>query len=310
MLVSGSALILLGRIGGRILLKSFDANTNSMTIIEALRQDGGVVVCNLASGRQIDAVAAELRPELNRFGEGQRTDFSGSKTLRCYGVLRYAPSASCLIAHPLVLDVADAILLPSCADYQIGSMTGIEIFPGENEQQLHRDDTPYPICVAGFELQIGVMWSLTDFTAENGATRVVPGSHRFLRAWHRPDLSRVAQAVMPKGSALFYLGSTWHGGGANRSTLPRTGLINTYSLGWLRPENSNTLEVPPDIAMRYDETVRRLLGYAAHSDGQDRLGTYHGDDSVWVRTARKGTEAVLRGQVPPAIDSRTDSRTP
>ena len=290
-----------------MLLKSFDANTSLTTIIEALRQDGGVVVCNLASGKLIDAVAGELRSELSRFGQDQRTDFSGSKTLRCYGVLRYAPSASYLIAHPMVLDVADAILLPSCADYQIGSMTGIEILPGETDQQLHRDDTPYPICLAGFELQIGVMWALCDFTVENGATRVVPGSHRFLRAWHRPDLTQVAQAVMPKGSVLFYLGSTWHGGGANRSESPRTGLINTYSLGWLRPENSNTLEVPPDMAARYDETVRRLLGYAAHADGQDRLGTYHGNDPVWVRRARSGTEAGMRGQVPPPTDSRTQS---
>jgi ectoine hydroxylase-related dioxygenase (phytanoyl-CoA dioxygenase family) len=186
-------------------------------------------------------------------------------------------------------------------------MTGIEILPGETDQQLHRDDTPYPICLAGFELQIGVMWALCDFTVENGATRVVPGSHRFLRAWHRPDLSQVAQAVMPKGSALFYLGSTWHGGGANRGESPRTGLINTYSLGWLRPENSNTLEVPPEMAARYDETVRRLLGYAAHADGQDRLGTYHGNDPVWVRSARSGTEAGMRGQVPPPTDSRTQS---
>jgi len=290
-----------------MLLKSFDANTSSTTIIEALRQDGGVVVCNLVSGKLIDVVAAELRSELRRFSQGQRTDFSGRKTLRCFGVLRYAPSASPLIAHPVVLDVADAILLPYCADYQLGSMTGIEILPGETDQQLHRDDTPYPICMAGFELQIGVMWAVSDFTAENGATRVVPGSHRFLRAWHRPDLSHVARAVMPKGSALFYLGSTWHGGGENRSESARTGLINTYSLGWLRPESSNTLEVPPDIAARYDETVRRLLGYAAHGDGQDRLGNYHGSDSVWVRKARKGTEAAVRGQVPPPTDSRTQS---
>ena len=290
-----------------MLLKSFDANTSSTTIIEALRQDGGVVVCNLVSGKLVDAVAAELRAELSRFGQGQRTDFSGRKTLRCHGVLRYAPNASPLIAHPVVLDVADAILLPSCADYQLGSMTGIEILPGETDQQLHRDDTPYPIQVAGLELQIGVMWALNDFTAENGATRVVPGSHRFLRAWHRPDLSHVDQAVMPKGSALFYLGSTWHGGGENRSESPRTGLINTYSLGWLRPENNNTLEVSPDIAARYDETVRRLLGYAAHGDGQDRLGNYHGSDPVWVTKARKGTEAAVRGQVPPPTDSRTQS---
>jgi ectoine hydroxylase-related dioxygenase (phytanoyl-CoA dioxygenase family) len=217
-------------------------------------------------------------------------------------VLRYAPSSVELIAHSLVLAVADAILLPACAEYQIGSTTGIEILPGESDQQLHRDDTPYPLQVAGLELQIGVMWSFNDFTTENGATRVVPGSHRYLRAWHRPDLSRWASAVMPKGSALFYLGSTWHGGGANRSASPRTGLINTYCLGWLRAEENHYLEVPPSIARQYGARVRRLLGYTTHGSGHDQLGYFGGADPVWVRPDE--ADAVARGQIPGSADLR------
>jgi len=243
-----------------------------------------------------------LRSSLDEFDESQRTGFSGPKTLRCGGVLRYAPRCAELIAHPMVLSVADAILLPSCADYQLGSTTGIEILPGESEQQLHRDDTPYPIQVAGFELQIGVMWSFNDFTAENGATRLVPGSHRFLRAWHRTDLTRSAPAVMPKGSALFYLGSTWHGGGANRTHSARAGLINTYCLGWLRSEENHCLEVPPPVARRYDARVRRLLGYTTHGAGHDQLGYYGGNDPVWVQ--QNEAEAAARGQLPGSVDLR------
>jgi ectoine hydroxylase-related dioxygenase (phytanoyl-CoA dioxygenase family) len=288
-----------------MLLKSFDANTSSAAVIDVLRRDGGVIIRELAAINLIDACAAELRSALNEFDESQRTDFSGAKTLRCSGVLRYAPSCAELIAHKLVLDVADAILLPSCAEYQIGSTTGIAILPGESDQQLHRDDTPYPIQVAGLELQIGVMWAFDDFTAENGATRVVTGSHRFLRAWHRPDLTRWANAVMPKGSALFYLGSTWHGGGANRSHSPRTGLINTYCLGWLRSEENHFLEVPPQAARQYNERVRRLLGYTTHGAGHDQLGYYGGNDSVWVR--QNEAEAAARGQVPGNVDVRQPS---
>ena len=288
-----------------MLLKSFDANESPAAVVDVLRRDGGVIVRKLASVNLIDACAAELRPSLNEFDESQRTDFSGSKTLRCSGVLRYAPTCAELIAHRMVLDVADAILLPSCAEYQIGSTTGIEILPGETDQQFHRDDTPYPIQVAGLELQIGVMWAFVDFTAENGATRVVPGSHRFLRAWHRPDLTCWANAVMPKGSALFYLGSTWHGGGANRSHSPRTGLINTYCLGWLRSEENHCLEVPPQVARQYNERVRRLLGYTTHGAGHDQLGYYGGNDTVWVQ--QKEAEAVARGQVPGNADVRHPS---
>jgi len=283
-----------------MLLKSFDANAPSAAVIDILRRDGGVIVRELAPVNLIDACAAGLRSSFDAADESQRTDFNGSKTLRCGAVLRYAPSCAELIAHPLVLDVADAILLPSCAEYQIGSTTGIEILPGESDQQLHRDDTPYPIQVAGLELQIGVMWALDEFTAENGATRVVLGSHRFLRAWHRPDVTRWANAVMPKGSALFYLGSTWHGGGANRSRAPRTGLINTYCLGWLRSEENHCLEVPPQVARQYNARVRRLLGYTSYGAGDDQLGYYGGDDPVWVRHK----EAVARGQVPGNADMR------
>ncbi|MCX7347432.1 MAG: phytanoyl-CoA dioxygenase family protein [Alphaproteobacteria bacterium] len=283
-------------------LKSFKANESPANIIDALRRDGGVIVREVAQVSLVDTVAAELRKELDSFDKS--SDFIGRKTRRCGGVLAYSPSSAKLIAHRLVLDVADAILLPHCAEYQIGSTTGIEILPGESEQQLHRDDSPYPLQLAGFELQIGVMWALCDFTVENGATRVVPGSHRFLRAWHRPDLSSWVPAEMPKGSVLFYMGSTWHGGGANRSSTPRTGLINTYSLGWLRPEVSNTLEVPPAIARKYDERVRRLLGYTTHGTCQDQLGHYRGDDPVWVHRVTGDAEAAARGQVPGISDSR------
>jgi Phytanoyl-CoA dioxygenase (PhyH) len=285
-----------------MLLESFDANVSSAAVVGVLRRDGVVVVRDLAPVDVIDACAAEIRPSLNAFDESQRTDFSGTKTLRCGGVLRYAPSCAALISHQMVLDVADAILLPSCADYQIGSTTGIEILPGESDQQLHRDDTPYPIQIAGLELQIGVMWAFNEFTADNGATRVVPGSHRYLRAWHRPDLTQWANAVMPKGSALFYLGSTWHGGGANRTASPRAGLINTYCLGWLRSEENHCLEVPPPIARQYSKRVRRLLGYTTHGAGHDQLGYYGGRDPVWVM--QDEADAVARGQVPGSADLR------
>ncbi len=291
-----------------MLLESLDAHVPPAAVVDVLRRDGGVIVRDLAPAGLIDACAAELRSSFNEFDESQRTDFSGAKTLRCGGVLRYAPTCAALIAHRMVLDVADTILLPSCAEYQIGSTTGVEILPGESDQQLHRDDTPYPIQIAGLELQIGVMWALNDFTAENGATRIVPGSHRFLRAWHRPDLAHWAQAVMPKGSAVFYLGSTWHGGGANRSHSPRTGLINTYCLGWLRSEENHTLEVPPQRARQYDERVRRLLGYTTHGAGHDQLGYYGGNDPVWVH--QNEAEAAPRGQVPGRADSRPASAEP
>ena len=160
-----------------MVLESFDAQASTAAVVDVLRRDGGVIVRSLAPAGLIDACSVELRPALEEYDQSQRTNFSGSRTLRCGAVLRYAASAAALVAHPYgACRVADAIPpLPSCAEYQIGSTTGIEILPGESDQQLHRDDTPYPIQVAGLELQIGVMWSFNDFTVENGATRGCPG---------------------------------------------------------------------------------------------------------------------------------------
>jgi len=101
-----------------------------------------------------------------------------------------------------------------------------------------------------------------------------------LRSWHKPELPRGEHAVMPKGSAVFYLGSTWHGSGENRSNGARTGLISTYSWGWLRSESNHMLEVPPPIAARFNESILRLLGYTTHGGGEDQLGHYDGTEAV------------------------------
>ncbi len=277
-------------------------------VVEALRRDGAVVVTELAESSLVDAIRAELRPQFDAYGLKACSDFNGSRTLRCWtGLLSSAPSAADLIDHDMVVGVADAILLPHCATYQVGSMTAIEILPGESAQALHRDDSLYPIENAGMELQIGVMWALDDFTAENGGTRVVLGSHRFLRSWHLPGVSDWETAVMPRGSALFYMGSTWHGGGANQSNAPRMGLINTYSLGWLRRESNQYLETPPEVAGRFGPRLRALLGYTPHGSGDDRIGNFRGDCPAWVETPPEPAWRDERGQVGTATDAKAQA---
>ncbi|MEQ8603210.1 MAG: phytanoyl-CoA dioxygenase family protein [Marivibrio sp.] len=279
-------------------VQSFPADAPTAQIVAAMRADGAAIVEDLIDEAAADRVMAELRPALDRAGLAQVSGFNGSRTNRFNGILREAPSAAPLIEHDMVVALADEFLLPHCANYQIGSLTAIEIMPGESEQALHRDDSLYPIQLAGVELQIGVMWSLTDFTAENGGTRVVPGSHRFLRSWHLPDVSNWVSSVMPKGSALFYLGSTWHGGGANNSNAPRAGLINTYSLGWLRQESNQYLECPPEIAKQFSPRLRALLGYTTHGAAEeDRIGVYRGGAvEAWMDDPPEPAWAEDRGQ--------------
>lgn len=291
-----------------VTISYFDKTAHTGSVIEALRRDGAVVVTNVVEAELVDAVLSELRPSLDASGLDTVGDFNGSGTLRASsGVLRIAPSAADLVDHDWVIRVADEILLPHCATYQVGSMSAIEILPGESAQALHRDDSLYPIESPGLELQIGVMWALSDFSEENGGTRVVPRSHRFIRSWHLPDLTNWKTAVMPKGSALFYMGSTWHGGGANDSDAPRAGLINTYSLGWLRQESNQYLEMPPDVAARLRPRLRALLGYTPHGTGDDMIGNFREECPAWVRTPPEPAWREERGQIASAEDANAQA---
>ena len=286
----------------------FETTVEADAIVAAMQRDGAAIVTGLAAPELVDTIRAELRPHLDARGLETESDFNGSRTLRVYSsLLGLAPAAADLVDHDLVIAVANEVLLPHCATYQVGSLTGIEILPGESAQALHRDDSLYPIEVSGLELQIGVMWALDDFTEENGATRVVPKSHRFLRSWHLPGLDGWESAVMPKGSALFYLGSTWHGGGANNSEAPRMGLINTYSLGWLRQEANQYLEMPPEVAQRFNPRLRALLGYTAHGAGDDLIGKFLGECPAWVDTPPDPAWRANRGQVGTATDASAQS---
>ncbi len=263
-------------------LQNFGPTASPAEVAAATLIDGAAIVSELVPVDLVDSVAAELHANLDDFGYRSKRDFSGHNTNRCHHVIEESPSSVTLIGHDMVMNVADAILLPHCESYRIGSITAIEVCPGQTVQNLHRDDCIYPVQLPGMEMLIGCVWALTDFTEQNGATQIVPGSHRHISMGENTDVSNVEQAIMPKGSVLFYLGSTMHGAGANRSDKARMGLINLYSLGWLRQETNQYMSVPLERARALDERMRRLLGYTTHDRLGDRLGKYYGGDTSFI----------------------------
>ncbi len=270
-------------------IESYDHRIKTEDVVAALRRDGAVIVRDQIDTQIADAVRSELREPWDTHGSKDQSPFNGYTTLRVYGVLGISRTSAELVGHPRVMEVADAVLLPHCVNYRIGSLSAIEIHPGEDKQFLHTDDVIYPIRIPGMELQVSAMWALDDFTLENGATRVVLGSHKHKELVPRvPAPEDVAQAVMPKGSVLFYLGTTLHGGGANRSDQPRAGLINTYALGWLRQEENQYLSVPRDVAESYPEQIQRLMGYQGHGR---LLGSYPGSPDGYPEDERPWSNA-------------------
>jgi ectoine hydroxylase-related dioxygenase (phytanoyl-CoA dioxygenase family) len=271
---------------GDKLLKSYEKETSSDVISATLLQDGGVIVLNQAADDLIDRVAQELREPLDAKGHEFENDFNGYKTRRLGGILEWSRSSADLMAHPLALEIADAVLKRHCENYRIGSSTAIEIHPGEEAQILHRDGDFYPISIPGVEFQLQVMWALSDFTVENGATRLVLDRDVLkgvknceTEAFENIDESKVVQAVMPKGSAFYWLQSTIHGGGANKASTPRSGLFVSYSLGWVRQEDNHYLMLPREVVDSYPDQIRRLVGYQSHGK---YLGIYPGDpDGNW-----------------------------
>jgi ectoine hydroxylase-related dioxygenase (phytanoyl-CoA dioxygenase family) len=147
--------------------------------------------------------------------------------------------------------------------YQLSAPVGIEISPGETAQALHTDDGIYPLPRPHGEVVLNSMWALDDFTEENGATRVVPGSQHWTD--RRPDATTPVEiATMPAGSVMFFTGSVFHGGGANNSDRPRLGTILHYCAGWLRQQENHILAVPRDVVRTLPPRLQELLGYNIH----------------------------------------------
>jgi len=148
--------------------------------------------------------------------------------------------------------------------------SALVVGPGARKQVLHREDDPYPFFpVPRPDLIIASMTAVTDFTVANGATQIVPGSHRW-SADRAAKPEEVLQAEMKTGDTLVWMGGTLHGAGANVSDQWRYGLFLSYSLGWLRQEENQYIDLPPEIADLIDKQVRDLAGYKMH----DGLGFF------------------------------------
>jgi ectoine hydroxylase-related dioxygenase (phytanoyl-CoA dioxygenase family) len=224
-------------------------------VVAALESDGYCAVEGLLPPDEVAAARASLADVLAATPEG-RNDFEGFKTQRVYALFAKTRAFDGPATDPLLLGVLDRVL----RHYQLSAPTGIQIGPGEKAQLLHRDDQIYPLPLDYPDVVLNTMWALDDFTEANGATRLVPGSHRWTDRQPGPD-DEVVQAVMPAGTVLFYVGKIWHGGGANTTDRPRLGVILEYAAAWLRAQENHLLAVPREVVAELPERLQELLGY-------------------------------------------------
>ncbi len=232
------------------------ATSDSRDVARRLMDDGYVIVTGMMDAPDVQAARTDLQRVLSVTPTG-RNSFEGYDTQRIYALFAKTRTFDRAATDPLLLGVLDEVL----GHYQLSAPVGIRIGPGEQAQVLHRDDSIYPVPEPHPALVVNTMWPLDEFTDENGATRFIPGSHHWPPG-RRPSASDdVIAATMSPGSAMFYLGSLWHGGGANRTGQPRLGVILEYAAGWLRPQENHCLAVPRDIARDLPSRLQELLGY-------------------------------------------------
>jgi len=252
-------------------------------VVRVLNEDGGLIIENLIDARTVAAINREVDGWVEAADPAMRhlnpaiQIFFGDRTKHVGGIAGKSRTfATEVMIHPLFLGICDAILGPSCACYQLNLAHLIVRGPGAEQQFLHRDELVWNLVPRPHpELQLASIVALVDFEPANGATRVVPGSHRW--GYDRQEKAdEIAAATMAAGSAVVYLGSTIHGGGANTtSNFWRRGVHISYTLGWLRTEENNYLAVPPAVARTLPRRCQEILGYAVH-DALPRTGGYLG----------------------------------
>ncbi|WP_067821004.1 phytanoyl-CoA dioxygenase family protein [Nocardia inohanensis] len=224
--------------------------------LAAFERDGYVILRDLLTPEELAEIREAVVPLLDRTG---RNAFEGHGTQRLYSVLNKTRACDRIADHPRVLALLDRLFLPN---YLLSMLQVIRILPGEQAQMLHTDDGFYPLPRPRKPLGAATIWAIDDFTAENGATDLIPGSH--LWGDRLPDGEERVPVVMPAGSCVFFGGTLWHGGGANRTDAPRLALTAQYCEPWLRPQEAFTLSITRDTVRAVSEDIRRMLGYSIH----------------------------------------------
>ena len=229
--------------------------------LKAIAQDGFTVVENSIPVDLLEGISARLNHlerELN--AKPAMNGFEGHRTVRIYNLLAHGAPFEQVPVLPDILALVEGVLDGGCL---ISSLSSIAIDPGETAQPIHADDQVIPLDKPHRPIVCNTMWALTNFTAENGATRLVPGSHKLANPQYGGAYETVA-GEMPKGSVLIWDGALWHGGGANQTDTRRTGIAMNYCAGFIRQQENQQLGLSPDLVRGFEPRLQELIGYSVY----------------------------------------------
>ncbi len=276
-------------------LQRISAEAPLENILTALGEDGGVIVEGIFSEQTIAQLNEDISEFSRNFAPGGATqgldelgkEFVGANTIRFSSIGKISEAYFDLLDNEVYAKIADAMLLPHCGSYWVNTAQAMYIGPGEDEQMLHRDCENWPYVAiqnwpGGAELTVSAMIALEEITEELGATRVIPGSHKWEDVEDHGDQSMTVPAEQRPGDAFIYTGKTVHGGGANKTTDRwRKALHLSFVVGWLTPEESNPLDYSTEELQCRSGRVQRLLGHRSY-DPRPHFG-----GGLWLRHASK-----------------------
>ncbi|WP_062795710.1 phytanoyl-CoA dioxygenase family protein [Williamsia muralis] len=257
-------------------LTTLPSSTTIDEAVEIILRDGGVIIENLYTAATIAGLLADLEPALQKVRGGDDEVFAGTQTRRAGSLFARSPHMADVALSPLYLGISRAILqkpvdvffgedsTPITPDIQVGMTQAIQIAPGQGAQPIHRDDTVFLWRHPSFgrEARVQIMVAVTDFTKENGGTLVIPGSHLWDDT-RKPTAAEAVSTEMRAGSALIFIGSTYHGGGNNTTDERRTGVTMSFDLSTLRQEENQYLSIPLATVKGFPVELQRLLGWSA-----------------------------------------------
>ena len=249
------------------------------TQVAALERLGYVILPDVLVGDDLERV----RNALDRINADTRFgiyEFEGERTRRAYNVVSRTRAFDPMITDRSVLAIIESYFGEAP---QLSASMGMTIHEGQQAQPLHRDTGHYSLPWPRPPLEVNALWALDDFHEANGATRMIPGSHRI------PDEERPRTSpetvTMGAGSVLVYDGALWHGGGASTTPAPRRAINHIYARQWLRQQDNMYLQFDTDVVLGLPESMQRLLGYWIYGY---TLGVVDGQAPLQVLRARRG----------------------
>jgi ectoine hydroxylase-related dioxygenase (phytanoyl-CoA dioxygenase family) len=258
---------------------------------DRIRNDGYTVIEGAASCDLVEALKSAIeRIEREHNLAPAKTSFEGFNTLRVNNLLIYDDIFWEVPLHENVLPIVERVLDKECL---LSSFCSLVLGPDQEAQPIHEDTQLIPLPRPHIAITVNAIWALSDFRHDNGATRIVPGSHKFDSSPKYGKQYDAITATMPAGSVMLFDSALWHGGGANTSNARRFAFSCAYCWGWMRQQENLQLGIPRETAMRFPRRLQELCGYSVykgqfgHIDNRDPielLGRERGKRMVWEAT--------------------------